>query len=185
MLAHNRTLCPAWDDPHTDAIATGLGVLRGSANCYADRTVHVKRASAARNVPWSQRQLLVANARQRAKNGCFCKRCSGRTRGAHHGGRVRPGIGDLARVCAARSFLCIGGPRREKARRSCCGDQNGRRASHRVHADVREYAQVEHAVESAVAKFGALDILVNSAAGNFFLPLRRTVAKRLAHGCRY
>lgn len=37
-------------------------------------------------------------------------------------------------------------------------------------ADVRDFAQVERAVEYAVATSGRLDILVNSAAGNFICP---------------
>ncbi len=39
-----------------------------------------------------------------------------------------------------------------------------------VKADVREYAQVENAVRMAITTFDGLDILVNSAAGNFFCP---------------
>ena len=39
-----------------------------------------------------------------------------------------------------------------------------------VQADVRNYDQVAAAVQSAVATFGGLDILVNSAAGNFHCP---------------
>jgi NAD(P)-dependent dehydrogenase (short-subunit alcohol dehydrogenase family) len=37
-------------------------------------------------------------------------------------------------------------------------------------ADVREYAEVERAVERTVAEFGRLDVLVCSAAGNFVAP---------------
>lgn len=37
-------------------------------------------------------------------------------------------------------------------------------------ADVRDYAAVETAVNEAASAFGALDILVNSAAGNFLAP---------------
>jgi peroxisomal 2,4-dienoyl-CoA reductase len=36
--------------------------------------------------------------------------------------------------------------------------------------DVRNYEEVKQAVEATVAKFGALDILVNNAAGNFVCP---------------
>lgn len=36
--------------------------------------------------------------------------------------------------------------------------------------DVRNYEEVKNAVESTVKEFGALDILVNSAAGNFVCP---------------
>ncbi len=39
-----------------------------------------------------------------------------------------------------------------------------------VSADVREYDQVQGAVDAAVAKFGRVDILVNNAAGNFLSP---------------
>lgn len=39
-----------------------------------------------------------------------------------------------------------------------------------VPADVRDYAAVEAAMASAVERFGRLDILVNSAAGNFLAP---------------
>ena len=37
-------------------------------------------------------------------------------------------------------------------------------------ADVRNYDQVQAAVQSAVDRFGSLDILVNNAAGNFICP---------------
>ena len=39
-----------------------------------------------------------------------------------------------------------------------------------VPADVREYAAVEAAVAKTVTRFGRLDILINSAAGNFLAP---------------
>src|SRR5215470_7752912 len=39
-----------------------------------------------------------------------------------------------------------------------------------VPADVREYADVERAIERTVSEFGRLDILVCSAAGNFVSP---------------
>ncbi len=39
-----------------------------------------------------------------------------------------------------------------------------------VAADVRDFAQVERAVATAVEKFGRLDIVVNGAAGNFLCP---------------
>lgn len=39
-----------------------------------------------------------------------------------------------------------------------------------VQTDVRQYDQVANAVQAATTAFGALDILVNSAAGNFFCP---------------
>jgi 2,4-dienoyl-CoA reductase [(3E)-enoyl-CoA-producing], peroxisomal len=37
-------------------------------------------------------------------------------------------------------------------------------------ADVRDFAQVERAVASAVGRFGRIDIVVNGAAGNFLCP---------------
>lgn len=39
-----------------------------------------------------------------------------------------------------------------------------------ISTDVRNYEQVEKTVAAAVDQFGGLDILVNSAAGNFFCP---------------
>lgn len=39
-----------------------------------------------------------------------------------------------------------------------------------VQTDVRQYDQVVAAVEAATSTFGSLDILVNSAAGNFYCP---------------
>lgn len=38
--------------------------------------------------------------------------------------------------------------------------------------DVRDYAQMQGAVEAAVGNYGSLDILVNSAAGNFYCPTK-------------
>jgi peroxisomal 2,4-dienoyl-CoA reductase len=43
-------------------------------------------------------------------------------------------------------------------------------AAHVFAADVRDYAGVEAAVASTVARFGQLDIVVNGAAGNFLCP---------------
>jgi NAD(P)-dependent dehydrogenase (short-subunit alcohol dehydrogenase family) len=62
-------------------------------------------------------------------------------------------------------------------------------------ADVRNYEQVLAAIDSVVKRFGALDILVNNAAGNFFCPTAemspnawRTVIdidlNGTFHGCR-
>jgi peroxisomal 2,4-dienoyl-CoA reductase len=39
-----------------------------------------------------------------------------------------------------------------------------------VAADVRDYAQVERAIASALSRFGRIDIVVNGAAGNFLCP---------------
>jgi peroxisomal 2,4-dienoyl-CoA reductase len=39
-----------------------------------------------------------------------------------------------------------------------------------VAADVRDYAQVEQSIAATVERFGALDIVVNGAAGNFLCP---------------
>ncbi|MCC7228450.1 MAG: SDR family NAD(P)-dependent oxidoreductase, partial [Burkholderiaceae bacterium] len=39
-----------------------------------------------------------------------------------------------------------------------------------LQGDVRDYATVESWMAGAVGHFGALDILVNNAAGNFFCP---------------
>jgi NAD(P)-dependent dehydrogenase (short-subunit alcohol dehydrogenase family) len=39
-----------------------------------------------------------------------------------------------------------------------------------VQTDVRTYEQVEKTVAAAVERFGSLDILINSAAGNFYCP---------------
>ena len=39
-----------------------------------------------------------------------------------------------------------------------------------VSTDVRNYEEVENAVSACISRFGGLDILVNSAAGNFFCP---------------
>jgi len=44
-------------------------------------------------------------------------------------------------------------------------------------ADVREYHAVETAVEAAAAAFGRLDVLVNSAAGNFLAPASQLSAR--------
>jgi NAD(P)-dependent dehydrogenase (short-subunit alcohol dehydrogenase family) len=42
-----------------------------------------------------------------------------------------------------------------------------------VACDVRDYAQVENVIQTAVAAFGSIDALVNNAAGNFVSPTER------------
>jgi NAD(P)-dependent dehydrogenase (short-subunit alcohol dehydrogenase family) len=42
-----------------------------------------------------------------------------------------------------------------------------------IACDVRDYAQVENVVQTAVARFGRVDALVNNAAGNFVSPTER------------
>ena len=39
-----------------------------------------------------------------------------------------------------------------------------------LRTDVRNYEEVENTIEQTVGRFGALDILINTAAGNFFCP---------------
>jgi NAD(P)-dependent dehydrogenase (short-subunit alcohol dehydrogenase family) len=39
-----------------------------------------------------------------------------------------------------------------------------------LRTDVRDYEQVKAAIEATVDRFGALDVLINNAAGNFFCP---------------
>uniref|UniRef100_A0A2K8DNE3 2,4-dienoyl-CoA reductase [(3E)-enoyl-CoA-producing] n=2 Tax=Chromera velia TaxID=505693 RepID=A0A2K8DNE3_9ALVE len=46
-----------------------------------------------------------------------------------------------------------------------------------VSADVRDDASLESAVQTALKKFGHIDILVNGAAGNFLCPLEKLSAK--------
>lgn len=45
-----------------------------------------------------------------------------------------------------------------------------------VQCDVRDYAQVEHVLAEAIAKFGKVDSLLNNAAGNFISPTERLSA---------
>jgi NAD(P)-dependent dehydrogenase (short-subunit alcohol dehydrogenase family) len=42
-----------------------------------------------------------------------------------------------------------------------------------IACDIRDYAQVEHALATIIERFGALDTLVNNAAGNFISPTER------------
>ncbi|MCH8070134.1 MAG: SDR family oxidoreductase [Candidatus Marinimicrobia bacterium] len=45
-----------------------------------------------------------------------------------------------------------------------------------IQCDVRDYDQVSKMVEKTVAEFGAIDVLVNNAAGNFISPTERLTA---------
>jgi 3-oxoacyl-[acyl-carrier protein] reductase len=62
---------------------------------------------------------------------------------------------DDARLSHARSLVERAGPAGVEALR----------------ADVRQYAQVEHAVQATVSRFGGLDILVNNAGVGIFSPV--------------
>jgi hypothetical protein len=115
-------------------------------------------------------RLGLANARTATKKWVFLQEMFWPDVWRSPRGRVRLGIGDLARVCTARSLLCFVGRDEKKLDGAVAEIRAVGGQAIAVRADVREYAQVEHAVETAVEKFGALDILVNSAAGNFFCP---------------
>ena len=52
-------------------------------------------------------------------------------------------------------------------------------------ADVRDYDAVADAIAKLVERFGGLDILVNSAAGNFISSRRRAELERVQGGDRY
>ncbi|OYQ38586.1 SDR family oxidoreductase [Flavobacterium aurantiibacter] len=45
-----------------------------------------------------------------------------------------------------------------------------------IACDVRDYAQVEQMIQTTVAEFGTVDVLVNNAAGNFISPTERLSA---------
>ena len=42
-----------------------------------------------------------------------------------------------------------------------------------LECDVRNYAEVENVIAKTIEKFGAIDVLVNNAAGNFISPTER------------
>lgn len=52
-------------------------------------------------------------------------------------------------------------------------EDEGRRCAIGLRADVRNYEDVRTAIEVCVSEFGALDILVNNAAGNFVCPAEK------------
>ena len=54
-----------------------------------------------------------------------------------------------------------------------------------LQADVRRYADIEHAVNATVARFGGLDILINNAGIGVFKNVERDVAGRMDRGDRH
>ncbi|MDH5610309.1 MAG: SDR family NAD(P)-dependent oxidoreductase, partial [Cyclobacteriaceae bacterium] len=42
-----------------------------------------------------------------------------------------------------------------------------------VACDIRDYEQVEHAIQETRSKYGKIDVLLNNAAGNFISPTER------------
>jgi NAD(P)-dependent dehydrogenase (short-subunit alcohol dehydrogenase family) len=86
------------------------------------------------------------------------------------GGGSGIGAGIAERLAEQGAAVVLLGRRAEKLDAVCARvkERGGRALA--VSADVREYAAVEGAVRRAVDELGQLDIVVNSAAGNFLAP---------------
>ena len=86
------------------------------------------------------------------------------------GGGSGIGEGIARRLASQGAKLALLGRRREKLDAVAESIVASGGAARAFAADVRDYAAVEGAIAGAVEAFGALDILVNSAAGNFLAP---------------
>lgn len=86
------------------------------------------------------------------------------------GGGSGIGAGLALRLAAQGARVMLLGRKQEKldAVQRQIADAGGTAAT--MSCDVRDYAKVEAAVQAAIAAHGGLDILVNSAAGNFLAP---------------
>ncbi|HEY8077706.1 MAG TPA: SDR family oxidoreductase [Labilithrix sp.] len=86
------------------------------------------------------------------------------------GGGSGIGAGIAKMLAAQGARVALVGRTKEKldAIASAIRDAGGEATTHSC--DVRDYPALEKAIEDAAAAFGRLDILVNSAAGNFLAP---------------
>lgn len=86
------------------------------------------------------------------------------------GGATGLGFAIAKEYCALGARVVIISRKRENLDKAVDDLKSGDGQALAIQADVRQYEQVVAAVQATVATFGALDILVNSAAGNFFCP---------------
>ena len=86
------------------------------------------------------------------------------------GGGSGIGAGIAKMLAAQGARVALLGRTRDKLDAVAAAIRDAKGQALAVPADVRDYAAVEAAMASAVASFGGLDILVNSAAGNFLAP---------------
>ncbi|MCC6666198.1 MAG: SDR family oxidoreductase [Polyangiaceae bacterium] len=86
------------------------------------------------------------------------------------GGGSGIGAGIAARFAQQGAQVALLGRKQDKLERVAAeiAERGGQALS--VAADVRDFAAVEAAVERVLSAFGRLDILINSAAGNFLSP---------------
>lgn len=86
------------------------------------------------------------------------------------GGGSGIGAGIAKRLAAQGARVALLGRKQEKLDR-VAGEIRAAGGEASVHpADVRDYAAVDAAIRAVVAQWGGLDIVVNSAAGNFLSP---------------
>lgn len=83
-----------------------------------------------------------------------------------HGANVVVSGRNEARARKALEYL-----RGEASSFASGGSSKGWGSADAVLVDVRDYGQVEKAMQSTLRLFGRLDILVNAAAGNFLCPV--------------
>lgn len=86
------------------------------------------------------------------------------------GGGSGIGAGIAKRLAAQGAKVALLGRTREKLDRVAAEIADAGGEARCFSADVRQYAAVDEAMKATVAAFGRLDILVNSAAGNFLAP---------------
>lgn len=83
------------------------------------------------------------------------------------GGGSGIGAGIAARLAEQGAAVTLLGRKAEKLDKTKARIEAAGGKVHTTPVDVREYAKVEDAVKQTVDRFGRLDILINSAAGNF------------------
>lgn len=86
------------------------------------------------------------------------------------GGGSGIGAGIARRLAAQGASVGLTGRRQEKLDEVAAGIERAGGRALALSSDVREYDQLADAIERVTGEYGRLDILVNSAAGNFIAP---------------
>ena len=86
---------------------------------------------------------------------------------AHHRGRNRIGRAAACELAATGADVVVCGRREQLLRETAEAVERAGGRCLAVPADVREPDQVQRLVDAAMARFGAIDVLVNSAGGQF------------------